>query len=279
MNQSSTRKRTDERAPVVRLVDIADAVFERATKLDGIKLGKHEDEAAQTIQETRDEGFLGVVAIWRLIISMLPSSGLEYAMRKELEIDAHKVISRCHHRLGNLEKARGAITKSIDLGYIDGFISLGAICMDLKDDEAAEKAFVSALSKDAQTMRAHAGLGELYFSMGAEALKRGEKESYVDFFQKAEEEFMAAGKARFTESYERAMELFETIGWKDRALSIGEKAVQYYSENRLKYGDRLRSIDGRMRKLAGEERYERILSGLSRKLGDLLGGREREPNR
>ncbi|MCP4674012.1 MAG: hypothetical protein GY854_00520 [Deltaproteobacteria bacterium] len=278
MNQSATNIKRSERLPVERLVDIADAVFDRATKLDGVDLSKADDEATSTIKETRKEGFGGVVAIWRLIIDMLPNSGLEYAIRKDLEIDAYKVISRCHHRLGNLEKAKGAITKAIDLGYLDGFISLGAICMDMDEYDAAETAFQSALSKEAQVMRAHAGLGELYFKLGAETLKEGDTK-YTEHFEKAENEFMAAGKERFTESYERAMDLFETIGWKDKAMSIGEKAAHYYSENRLKYGDRLRNLDGRMRKLAGDERYDRVLDGISRRLGDILGGKDRDPNR
>jgi len=127
-------------------------------------------------------------------------------------------------------------------------------------------------------MRAHAGLGELYFKLGKDALKVEDKK-YIEYFEKSENEFMAAGKERFTESYERAMDLFEAIGWKDKALSIGEKAAHYYLDNRLKYGDRLRGLDSRMRKLAGDERYDRVLDGISRRLGDILGGKDRDPNR
>ncbi|MCP4605461.1 MAG: hypothetical protein GY847_33905 [Proteobacteria bacterium] len=278
MTQSPVKEINSARAPVERLVDIADAVFDRATKLDGIKLEKSDDEAAKSITETRDEGFFGVIAIWRLIVDMLPNSGLEYATRRDLEVDAYKVISRCYHCLKNMEKARHAIIKAIDLGYVDGFISLGAICIDTEEYEAAESAFRSALAKEAQVMRAHAGLGELYFTLGTNSIK-DEDDKHAEYFEKSEEEFMAAGKERFTESYERAMDLFEMIGWKDKALSIGEKAVQYYSENRLRYGDRLLGLDSRMRKLAGDERYERILAGVGRKLGNLMGGKERDPNR
>jgi tetratricopeptide (TPR) repeat protein len=278
VTQMQDHKKTSERTPVERLVDIADAIFERATKLDGVKLDKRDDGAEQTINETKDEGFSGVIAVWRLIIDMLPTSGLEFGMRKSLEIDGHKVISRCHHRLGNMEKAKGEITLAINLGYDDGFISLGAICMDTNDFEAAETAFHSALAKGAQTMRAHAGLGELYFAKGTNALKKGDQQ-HVEYFEKAEEEFMAAAKERFTESYERAMDLFSAIGWKDKALSIGEKAVQYYTDNRLKYGDKLRNVDARIRKLAGDDRYERILARVGRRLGDLMGGKGRDPNR
>ncbi len=278
MNQEATDISLGGRLPVERLVDIADAVFERSTKLDGVELTKVEEEAALTIKETRDEGFRGVIAIWRLILDMLPNSGLEYEVGNDLEIDAHKVISRCHHRLGNLEKASGAVTKAIDLGYLDGFISLGAIYMDMNDFKAAETAFQSALSKETQVMRAHAGLGELYFKLGTDKLREDDTK-YHEYFEKSENEFMAAGKERFTESYERAMDLFEAIGWKDKALSIGEKAAHYYLENRLKYGDRLRGLDSRMRKLAGDERYDRVLDGISRRLGDILGGKDRDPNR
>ncbi len=274
-NQTVPREKT--RTPVERLVDIADAIFDRATTLDGIKLEKPNDEAATTIAETRDEGFHGVIHVWRVVLDMLPSSGLEQAQKRELEIDGYKVISRCYHRLENLEKARIAVTKAIDLGYVDGFISLGAINMDLKDDEAAEAAFRSALAKEAQPMRAHAGLGELYFRMGTEAIKTDPDNT--EYFVKAEDEFMAAGKERFTESYERAMDLFETIGWKDKAIAFGERAAQLYDTHRVKYGDKLRGLDARIRKLAGDERHERLIAGVGRRLGDLVGGKKRDPNR
>ncbi|MDJ0764708.1 MAG: hypothetical protein QNJ97_17140 [Myxococcota bacterium] len=277
METNTNEEMIDTSQPVERLVLIADAIFDRATTLDSVKLIKKDDEAEQTIAETRDEGFNGVIAVWRLIIDMLPTSGLEFTRRRQLEIDAYKVISRCHHRLKNLEKAIGAITKAIDLGYLDGFISLGAIRIDSGDEEGAEAAFKTALAKNTQTMRAHAGLAEIYFNRGTVALRNGDA-AHVDYFEKAEEEFIAAGKERFTDAFERAMDLFETIGWKDRALSIGEKAAQFYSENRLKYGDGLRNMDARIRKLAGE-RYERILSGVGRTLGDIVGGKQRNPHR
>jgi hypothetical protein len=70
------------------------------------------------------------------------------------------------------------------------------------------------------------------------------------------------------------MDLFETIGWRDRAAAFGEKATSYYSMNRLKYGDRLRALDGRMRKLTGDDRYDRILAGVSRTLGTIVGGKK-----
>lgn len=267
-------EKADERTWVERLADVADAAFARANKLDGIKLLKRNDEASATIAETRDEAYLTCIDVWRLIIDMLPTSGLDHARRHNLEIDAFKVKSRCFHRLGNLEGARQAITKAIDLGYADGFISLGAICLDLGEHEEAEKAFRTALAKDVQVMRARAGLGELYFALGTQALKSSNPK-HVEYFEMAEVEFLAAGRERFTEVYERAMELFETIGWKDKARSFGEKAVHYYTDNRLRYGDRLRSLDGKLRSLTGDERYERVLAGLGRGLGVLMGGKVR----
>ena len=124
-------------------------------------------------------------------------------------------------------------------------------------------------------MRAHAGLGELYFKLGTEALKDN-SDKHVEYFEKSEQEFMAAGRERFAEGYERAMELFETIGWKDKALAFGERAVRIYENNRIKYGDRLRSLSPRLRKIAGDERYERFLSSLGRGLGNIMGGGVRE---
>ncbi len=278
MAEESNIQKKDERRPVEKLIGVADAIFDRATKLDAVKLTKKDEEAELTIKETRDEGFIGCIAVWRIIIDMLPNSGLDFNNRKELEIDAHKVISRCHHRLNNLEKAKAAITQAIDLGYLDGFISLGAVCMDMDDFDGAETAFKTALAKDVQIMRAHAGLGELYFQRGTDELKKGTG-GHEEWFTKAEEQFMAAGKERFEEVFEHAMELFDKIGWKEQAASFGEKAAQYYSENRLVYGDKLRSLDAKLRRMAGAERYERILAGLGRTLGDIVGGRERDPNR
>lgn len=258
-----------------RLADIADDMFERANKLDSISLGKKEDEAQQTIQETRDEIFNGVINVWCVIIDLLPVSDLGQVVKKELEIDGHKIISRCYHRLGNLEAAKQSIIRAIDLGYGDGFISLGAICMDADQTDDAEKAFQSAISKGVQEMRAHAGLGELYFRLGTEALKKKD-DSSTAFFEKSEQEFLAAGKERFAEGYERAMELFETIGWKDKAMSFGEKAAHVYENNRLKYGDKLKHLSPRLRKIAGDERYERFLAGLGRGLGNIMGGGVRD---
>ena len=120
-------------------------------------------------------------------------------------------------------------------------------------------------------MRAHAGLGELYFTLGTKALKEGNPK-HVEYFEKAEEAFMWAGKERFEESYERAMDLFEAIGWKDKAVTFGEKAAQFYETNRLPHGDQLRKLDRRMRSLAGDDRYDRFLAGVSRTLGGLVGG-------
>lgn len=273
MEQSQTITSSNDDSPLERLADIADAIFDRANQLDGIKLGKNDGEAAQTIAQLRDEGFEAVIAVWRVIHDMLPTSNLNHALRKELTIDGYKVISRCSHRLEQYEEAALAITQAINLGYLDGFISLGAIRMDTRNYEEAEEAFKTAIAKGAQAMRAYAGLGELYFILGANALKEGDQ-NHVQYFEKSEEAFLAAGKERFHESYERAMDLFAAIGWKDRAISFGEKAVQYYANNRLRYGDKLRSLDARMRKLTGEERYERLLTDLGRKLGNIVGGRK-----
>jgi tetratricopeptide (TPR) repeat protein len=272
MTTETQREHGDEASPVERLVAVADAIFTRANALDGIKLAKKDEEAARTIAETRDDAFGGCIQLWRVILLMLPTSELDTARRKELTRDAHKVKSRCHHRLGNLEAAKLAITKAIDAGYYDGFISLGAICLDLKQWEEAEAAFRSALAKGVQEMRAHAGLGEMYFSMGTEKLKADR--AHTAFFVKAEEEFIAAGKERFAEGFERAMDLFETIGWKDRALSFGNRARSFYEEHRSSYGGKLRALDAKLRRLTGEERRDRIVEGVGRKLGEVLGGKK-----
>ncbi len=264
-----------EQTTVERLVDIADAIFERAIKLDGLKINKKEEESAQIIIEMRDECFEGVIATWHVIEDMLPNSGIEFTQLKELEVDGYKVISRCYHNLGQLDEAVGAITTAIDKGYTDGYISLGAILLDMEDYEKAENAFHSAIAKDAQPTRAQAGLGELYFAQGTKALKAGDGK-HVEYFEKAEEAFILAGRERFADSYERAMDLFETIGWKDRAVAFGERATLFYTANRVNYGDRLRALDGRMRKLTGDDRYDRILAGVSRTLGSLVGGKKSE---
>ncbi len=279
MNQKTIQENPDKRAPIERLVDIADATFERARKLNDVKLVKKEDETAQqTILEMRDDGFLGVIATWHVILDMLPTSDLNQSNRKALEVDAYKIISRCYHRLDKLNQAASAITNAIDRGYIEGFISLGAIYIDAEEYDKAETAFNTALSKEAMVMRAHAGLAELYFILGSNSLKADDKK-HVVYFERAEQEFLSAGKERFHESYERAMDLFEAIGWKDNALSMGEKAVEYYTENRLRYGDRLKHIDARIRKMASDERYERIIARVGRKLGDIVGGKERDADR
>lgn len=272
MTTDTQHERADEQPAIERLVAVADAIFTRATALDGIKLGKKDDEAAKTIAETRDDAFLGCIQLWRVILQMLPTSEIDTARRKELACDAYKVKSRCHHRRGNLQAAKINIAKAIDAGYYDGFISLGAICLDLKEWEAAEAAFRSALAKGVQEMRAHAGLGEMYFSMGTEKLKADP--GHTALFVKAEEEFIAAGKERFAEGFERAMDLFETIGWKDRALSFGHKARSFYEEHRVSYGGRLRALDAKLRRLTGEERRDRIVVGVGRKLGEVLGGKK-----
>ena len=273
MEQSQANTTNNGDSPLERLVAIADAIFARANQLDEIKLGKNDEEAAQTLAGLRDEGFEAVIAVWSVIQDMLPTSNLNHTMRKELNIDGYKIISRCSHRLEKYDEAIEAITQSINLGYLDGFISLGAIQMDMRDYEEAEEAFKTAIAKGVQVMRAYAGLGELYFVHGTNALRKGDPE-HAKFFEQSEEAFLLAGKERFSESYERAMDLFEAIGWKERALSIGEKAVQYYANNRLRYADKLRNMDTRMRKLAGEERYERLLSDLGRKIGNIVGGRK-----
>jgi tetratricopeptide (TPR) repeat protein len=263
----------DEQSALERLVDVADAIFDRANNLDGIKLGKREDEAARTIAETRDDAFGGCIQVWRVIVALLPTSDMDQPQRAELEIDAYKVISRCHHRLGRLDAAQRSITKAIDLGYSEGFISLGAICLDMDRWEEAESAFKSALAKDVQSMRAHAGLGELYFKLGTQKLAQDPQ--HTEYFAKAEEEFIAAGKERFTEGFDRAMDLFETLGWRDRAMSIGLSAAKFYEEHRSSYGQKLRGLNRRIRKLAGEERHEKIVSGVGRKLGEVLGGKKK----
>jgi tetratricopeptide (TPR) repeat protein len=262
----------DERPAVERLVDIADTVFARASSLEGMKLGRGQEEAHRIVDEGREAAFRSTVALWRVILSMLPTSGLEQARRKELAMDGYKVMSRACHRLGELEEAERHITRAIDAGYLDGFISLGAVCLDRKDYDAAERAFRSALAKDVQATRAHAGLGELYFAMGTARLK--DDPTHKEYFVKAEEEFMIAGKERFTEGYERAMDLFETIGWKEKAAAIGARLAQHYGNNRSRYGEKLRVLDQRIRRLAGERRYEKIVTGVGRRLGDILGGKE-----
>jgi tetratricopeptide (TPR) repeat protein len=272
--KSSKTKKKEERTALDRLVEIADAIFERATKLEGIKLVKRDDEAAQTIAETRDDAFRGCIQVWRVILQLLPTSDIDQPAKAELEIDAHKVCSRCFHRLDRLEEAKREISKAIDLGYAEGFISLGAICLDEGQHEEAESAFLSALAKDVQTMRAHAGLGELYFKLGTEQLKRDPK--HTEYFVKAEEEFIAAGKERFTEGFDRAMDLFETLGWRERAATVGLRAAKFYEEHKGSYGGKLRALNNRLRKLAGEARHDRIVDGVGRKLGQVLGGKKSE---
>jgi tetratricopeptide (TPR) repeat protein len=263
----------DKPSPLDRLADIADAMFERATKLEDIvpSKKKEKDDVGKTILEMRDETFQDVIDVWQVLIDLLPSSGLDQPTRKELEIDGHKITSRCHHRLGQHDAAKQAITRAIDFGYSDGFISLGAIYMDSEEYDEAEIAFQSALAKEVQMMRAHAGLGELYFKLGTLELK-GQTQKHKFYFEKAEEQFLAAGKERFGEGYERAMELFDAIGWKEKALSFGERATQYYENNRLKYGDRLKGLSQRIRKIAGDERYDKFLSGVGRGLGSIMSG-------
>lgn len=262
----------DERAAVEKLADIADAIFGRANKLDSIHLERREEAAGQLVSETRDECYQGCMDVWIVILEMLPTSSISHARRREFEVDGYKVISRCYHRLGNLKQAQVAITKAIDLGYKDGYISLGAILLDRKDFSGAETAFRTAIARDIQVTRANAGLGELYFAMGRAALK--DDPTHAEFFKRSEEHFIIAGKERFAETYERAMELFETIGWQDRARDFGERAVKYYNEHRNAYADRLRNIDTRLRQLTGEERHDRLLNGVGRKLGGILSGKE-----
>lgn len=275
MNLKVVGTENDERAAVDKLADIADAIFGRATKLDGIRLTRRDEIAEQVIGETRDECFQGCMDVWKVIIEMLPSASIGQGRRRELEVDGHKIVSRCHHRLGSFREAQAAITKAIDLGYADGYISLGAILLDRRDYTAAESAFRTAIAKDVQVMRAHAGLGELYFAMGRVALK--DDADHAEYFQKAEEHFIIAGRERFMEVYERAMDLFETIGWKERAREFGERAVNHYNEHRSTYAERLRHLDIRLRRLAGEDRHDRLLNGVGKKLGGLLSVKEWDP--
>lgn len=270
MNKEKLADAREELTPLDRLVAVADAIFDRAIKLDGIKLQKKDDEAIRTITETRDDAFGGCIQVWKVVLSLLPTSDLDLPAKKSLEMDGYKVMSRCYHRLGSLDAARRNITKAIDAGYADGFISLGAICLDLKEYEEAESAFRTAIKKGVQVTRAHAGLGEMYFAMGTEQLKKDPR--HEAYFLKAEEEFITAGKDRFTEGFDRAMDLFETMGWKDRALAVGERAARFYGEHRGKYGEKLRTLNIRIRKLAGEERHDKLVEGVGRKLGEVLGG-------
>jgi hypothetical protein len=108
--------------------------------------------------------------------------------------------------------------------------------------------------------------------MGTERLKTDPR--HTAYFLKAEEEFITAGKARFNDGFERAMDLFETLGWKEKAASIGEKAARFYAEHRGSYGEKLRTLDARLRKIAGEERHRRMVEGVGRKLGEVLGGKK-----
>ena len=271
-NETQREPRKEERSTVERLVAVADAMFDRASALDGVKLARKDDEATKTIRGTRDDAFRGCMETWNIVLSMLSTSDVDSARRKELTRDAHKVMSRCAHRLGELDAAKAHIAKAIDAGYLDGFISLGAISMDLEQWDEAEAAFRSALAKGVQEMRAHAGLGELFFKMGTEKLKVDP--AHKECFVKAEEEFVAAGKARFAEGFERAMDLFETIGWKDRALAVGQRARSFYEEHRSPYGEKLRALDAKIRRITGEERRDRLVEGVGRRLGEVLGGKK-----
>ncbi len=271
MSKEKLGEAGEDLTPLDRLVMVADAIFERAIKLDGIKLVKKNDEASQSIEETRDAAFGGCIQVWKVILLLLPTSGLDQTKRKDLEMGAYKVISRCFHRLDNLAAARKYIIKGIDAGYQDGFISLGAICLDLGFHEEAESAFETAIHKGVQETRAHAGLGELYFAMGTERLKTDPNHS--EFFSKSEEEFVIAGKERFTEGFDRAMDLFEAMGMKDKAISVGKRAAGFYGEHKASYGGKLRALNSRIRKLTGEGRHDRIVEGVGRRLGKVLGGK------
>jgi hypothetical protein len=72
------------------------------------------------------------------------------------------------------------------------------------------------------------------------------------------------------------MDLFETMGWRGRAMEIGERAAKFYSEHRSSYGEKLLALNTRIRRLAGEQRHERIVEGVGRKLGEVLGGKNEE---
>ena len=268
MSKDKLGEAGEDLTPLDRLVMVADAIFERAIKLDSIKLVKKDDEASQSIEETRDAAFGGCIQVWKVILLLLPTSGLDQPSRKDLEMGAYKVISRCFHRLQNLAAARKYITKGIDAGYNDGFISLGAICLDLGLHDEAESAFRTAIKKEVQETRAHAGLGELYFALGTEKLKTDPKHS--DFFSRAEEEFVIAGKERFTEGFDRAMDLFEAVGMKDKAISVGNRAAGFYGEHKARYGGKLRALNSRIRKLTGEDRHDRIVEEVGRKLRRLM---------
>jgi len=270
-NETQNDGRREEPSPTERLVRLADGIFDRACALDRMKLNKKDDEEAETLRETRDDAFRGCIEAWGIVLAMLPTSELDTLKRKELQRDAYKVMSRCAHRVKALDEAKGHIAKAIDAGYLEGFISLGAICMDLSQWDEAEAAFRSALAKGVSEMRAHAGLGELYFFLGTEKLKTDP--SHKEYFAKAEEEFIAAGKARFAEGFERAMDLFETIGWKEKALAFGGRARSFYEEHRGSTGEKLRALDAKLRRIAGDTRHDRLVEGVGRKLGEVLGGK------
>ncbi len=249
-------------------ITLADALFERANKLENIDICKKDKDAAAFFNELKLESYDHCIQAWTGILNFLPFSPIDQSRKKELTRDAHKVISRCYQRLDNLESARLHIVKAIDNGYLAGFISLGAISMKLEKYQDAEDAFKSAILKDSMASRAYAGLGELYFALGTEALKKDP--AHKEYFKKAEDAFIKAGKERFTDSFERAIDLFERVGLKDRALSVGESAVTFYEQHKNSYGEKLRSLDRSIRKVAGDKKHDKLVKEVGSKLRKIL---------
>jgi tetratricopeptide (TPR) repeat protein len=256
----------EKKFPVMRLVDLADAIFERATQVEqGDDFAKKSSEIAV---QYREQSLKDCIELWSVIEELAPGSYVDQIQKKRLAKDAPKIISRCYHKLGNLEAARKYITSAIDRGYLGGFISLGAICMETGDFEAAKSAFLSAISKGVMENRAHAGLGELYFKMGCEQLKRDRE--HKEYFVLAEQEFILAGKAKFTESFDRAIDLFDKIGLKEKAMSIAKTASVFYETNKGAYGEKIRALDSRFRRMTGEDRHDKLVEEMGKKLSKLL---------
>jgi len=254
--------------PIYALVDIADRAFSKAAELQESDTIASEEDLGRHLKDLRKQNLEDCISLWMAIIRFLAVSTLQHTAKKELIQDANKVMSRCYEHLGDLHSARKHIARAIDEGYLAGFVSLGAICMKLEDYEEAENAFKSAISNGVMEMRAHAGLGELYFTLGNIELKKDS--SHTEYFQKAEQEFIIAGKARFTQGFDRAVELFEKVGLRDRALSVCESAVDFYEHHRQGYGEKLRFMDSRIRRIAGDEKHDRMVRELGRRIKSVL---------
>ncbi|MBN2803168.1 MAG: hypothetical protein JXR91_08740 [Deltaproteobacteria bacterium] len=257
-----------EHGNILDLVELADSLFDRATELEEKNICKKDKEALKYLEQLKNDSYLHCIKVWKSVLSFLPQSTIEQSQKKELLQDANKIISRCYQKLGEYENAKVHIARAIDNGYIAGFISLGAISIKLNDFDGAQSAFKSAISKKIMESRAHAGLGELYFIMGNAELKKDP--DHVKYFKMAEEEFITAGKDRFTDGFERAIELFDKIGLKGRALSVGESAVAFYDDHKGTYGEKLKSLDKRLRKLAGDEKHDKIVNEIGIKIRKII---------